>query len=243
MRQEQNLRQDGASNLDSGALMGVLMRQARHCQTAVKTIPPYGEFMDQSLAGMNIAVLLTDGFEQVEFTEPRHALEQQGAGIKVVSDKPGKVQGYNHDDKADQFDVDLTFNLANANDFDAVLLPGGKINGDRIRHIEGAKQFVQAMDELGKPVAAICHGSWLLAAAGVAEGRTLTSWPALQDDIRKAGGNWVDREVVVDGHIITSRKPDDIPAFNNKMIELIEQKVYASAQGSRDQSTGPGLSS
>lgn len=199
--------------------------------------------MDQSLAGMNIAVLLTDGFEQIELTGPRHALEQQGAGIKIISDKPGKVQGCNHDARADQFDVDLTFDLANANDFDAALLPGGKINGGHIRDIAGARQFVQAMDELGKPIAAICHGSWLLAAAGLVEGRTLTSWPALQDDIRKAGGNWVDREVVVDGNLVTSRKPDDIPMFNDKMIALIEQKVYSSAQGSRDESTGAGLSS
>lgn len=198
--------------------------------------------MDTTLTGMNIAILVTDGFEQSEFTEPRAALEQQGASTKVVSSKRGKVQGFNHDTKADQFDVDLTFEEADAKDFDAVLLPGGVMNGDQIRIIPEAQGFVRDMDDDGKPIAAICHGGWLLVSSGLVEGRTMTSWPTLCDDIRNAGGNWVDQEVVVDGNLITSRKPDDIPAFNAKVIDKMFERFAASARGTRDEQTGIGLS-
>ena len=141
-----------------------------------------------ALGGMKIAVLMTDGFEQVEFTGPRDALTQQGATINVISSQRGKVQGFHHDTKADRFDVDLSFDEADPSAFDAVLLPGGVMNGDSLRMITQAQVFVQRMDEAGKIIAAICHGGWLLVSADLVEGRTLTSWPTLQDDIRNAGG-------------------------------------------------------
>lgn len=194
--------------------------------------------MDQALTGMNIAILVTDGFEQVEMTEPRTALEQQGASAKIISSKHGKVQGFHHDAKGDQFDVDLIFQEAAPDDFDAVLLPGGVFNGDQIRIIPEAQRFVQRMDEAGKPIAAICHGGWLLVSAGLVEGRTMTSWPTLQDDIRNAGGNWVDQEVMVDGNLVSSRKPSDIPAFNRKMIDKFFERMTASRRGSSDEATG-----
>lgn len=199
--------------------------------------------MDQTLTGMTVAILVTDGFEQIEFTAPRDALSQADATIKVVSGRRGKVQGFNHDTKADQFDVDLTFADADPKEFDAVLLPGGVMNGDRIRMVREAQHFVQEIDADGKPIAAICHGAWLLVSARLVEGRTLTSWPTLQDDIRNAGGKWVDEEVVVDGNLITSRKPGDIPAFNQKMVEAMLARLNASARGSRDERSDVGLSS
>jgi protease I len=202
-----------------------------------------GGIMDnQTLSGLHVAILVTDGFEQVEFTEPRAALEQQGALTKVISSKRSKVQGFHHDVKGDQFDVDLTFAEADPKDFDAALLPGGVMNGDQIRIIPEAQHFIQEMNEDGKPIAAICHGGWLLVSARLAEDRTMTSWPTLQDDIRNAGGKWVDQEVVVDGNLITSRKPADIPAFNQKMCDVLLQRRHAGARGTRDEQTGIGLS-
>jgi protease I len=190
--------------------------------------------MEHMLGGMNIAILVTDDFEQAELTGPRTALEEAGASPKIVSQKRGKVQGFNHDVKADQFDVDLTFDEADPEDFDAVLLPGGVINADQIRMIPQAQQFVRRMQEQGKPIAVICHGPWLLVSAGLMKGRTITSWPSLQDDIRNAGGTWVDQEVMVDENWVSSRKPADIPAFNDKMLELLSERFSASARGSRD---------
>lgn len=198
--------------------------------------------MDFTLNGMNIAILVTDGFEQVEFTDPRTALEQQGASAKVISAKRGKVQGFHHDVKADQFDVDLTFSEADPKDFDGVLLPGGVMNGDQIRIIPEAQRFVQQMDDDGKPIAAICHGAWLLVSAKLVDGRTMTSWPTLQDDIRNAGGTWIDQEVVVDGNLVTSRKPGDIPAFNQKVADVLFQRLSGSVRGTRDEQSGIGLS-
>lgn len=198
--------------------------------------------MDTTLAGANVAILVTNGFEQVEFTEPRVALEQQGAATTVISIQRGNVQGFNHDVKADLFDVDLAFAEADPKDFDAVLLPGGVMNGDQIRIIPQAQRFVQQMDEDGKPIFAICHGAWLLVSAKLVEGRTLTSWPTLQDDIRNAGGNWVDQEVVVDGNLVSSRKPGDILAFNQKIVDVLFQRLHASARGTRDEQTGIGIS-
>ena len=194
--------------------------------------------MDQSLSGMNIAILVSDGFEEAEFAEPRKALEQQGAITRVVSARRGKVQGFNHHDKADQFDVDLTFGELDVKDFDGVLLPGGVINGDQTRIIPEAQRFVRDMDDAGKPIAVICHGGWLLVSAGVVDGRTMTSWPTLQDDIRNAGGICTDQDVVVDGNLISSRKPADIPAFNQKMVEKMSERVTASARGTRDEQRG-----
>ena len=197
---------------------------------------------NQTLPGLHVAVLLTDGFEQVEFTEPRTVLEQHGAIIKIISSARGKVKGVDHDQPGDEFNVDATFDEADPMDFDAVLLPGGKENGSRIRSIDAAQHFMRHIDEDGKPIAAICHGSWLLASAGLVEGRTLTSWPLIQDDIRGAGGNWVDEEVVVDGNLVTSRKPDDIPAFNQKMVEAFSWRMNASP-GAQAEGAGVGPSS
>jgi protease I len=197
---------------------------------------------EQSLGGLNIAILVTDGFEQVELTGPREALENVGATTRIVSSRHGTVQGFNHDAKADQFDVDLTFDEAASENFDAVLLPAGAFNADQIRAIPEAQHIVQRMHEDGKPIAAICHGAWLLVSAGLVEGKTVTSWPTLQDDIRNAGGKWVDQQVAVDGNLVSSRKPDDIPAFNQAFIELLMQRVNASLHGTQDQQTGIGLS-
>lgn len=199
--------------------------------------------MEHRLNGMNIAILVTNGFEQIELTGPRDALDEAGATTRIVSTQRGKVQGFHHDTKADQFGVDLTFDEADPEDFDAVLLPGGVYNADQLRMVPQAQQFVRQMQQQGKPIAVICHGAWLLVSAGLAHGRTLTSWPTLQDDIRNAGGNWIDQEVVVDKNIVSSRKPDDIPAFNDKMLELLTSRFEGSARGTGDeQGAGIGIS-
>ena len=191
--------------------------------------------------GMKVAILVTDGFEQVEMTAPRDALRQQGCDARIISNKPGKVQGFRHHDKADQFDVDLTFAQADAKDFDAVLLPGGVINGDQLRVISEAQRFVRDIDDAGKPLFVICHGGWVLVSAGLVDGRTMTSWPTLRDDIVNAGGDWIDKDVVVDGNWVSSRKPDDIPAFNDKMIDLLQQKQAGTLQGRRGDQQGIGI--
>jgi protease I len=188
----------------------------------------------QTLEGMHIAILVTDGFEQVEFTEPKKALEEAGAITKVISSKRGKVQGFNHDTKADRFDVDLIFEEADPKDFDGVLLPGGVFNADQIRIIPEAQRIVQGVHSDGKPIAVICHAPWLLVSARLVKGKTLTSWPSLQDDIRNAGAHWVDKEVVVDGKWVSSRKPADIPAFNQKMIEVFEERKRQHLRGTPD---------
>lgn len=197
---------------------------------------------EQSLVGMNIAILVTDGFEQVELTGPRKALEDAGATAGIVSSRHGKVQGFNHDVKADQFNVDLTFDEADPGEFDAVLLPGGAFNSDQIRIIPQAQHFVQEVQAQDKPIAVICHGAWLLVSSGLVKGRTMTSWPTLQDDIRNAGGQWVDQEVVIDGNWVSSRKPDDIPAFNQALIDLLKSRTGAHLRGTQNQQTGIGLS-
>jgi protease I len=183
----------------------------------------------QDLSGCKVAILVVDGFEQVEMTEPRKALQQAGAHTTLISQKPGQVQGFNHTDKADKFDVDKTFDDCQPDDFDAVLLPGGAVNADAMRIIPQAQQFVQAIQKAGKPIAVICHGGWLLVSAGLVKGRTMTSWPTLQDDVRNAGGDWVDREVVRDGNWVSSRKPQDIPAFNREMLQVISEMRHADA--------------
>ncbi|HYD78926.1 MAG TPA: type 1 glutamine amidotransferase domain-containing protein [Paucimonas sp.] len=199
--------------------------------------------MEHRLNGMSIAILATTGFEQAELTEPRAALDEAGAATKIVSTQRGRITGFHHDAKADQFDVDLTFDEAEADDFDAVLLPGGVYNADQLRIVPQAQQFVRRMQEQGKPIAAICHGAWLLVSAGLVSGRTLTAWPTLQDDIRNAGGAWVDREVVVDGNLVSSRKPDDIPAFNDKLLELLTARFAGSVRGTGDEAgTSIGIS-
>jgi protease I len=192
---------------------------------------------EPKMNGRTIAILVNDGFEQVELTGPREALERAGAITHIVSGKKGKVQGFNHDEKADQFDVAKTFDEADASAYDAILLPGGALNADDIRMSDGARKIVRDADREGKPIAVICHGPWLLVSAGLVQGRTLTSWPTLQDDIRNAGGNWVDQEVVVDGNLISSRKPDDIPAFNRTLIETLTRQTRESTSGTADEVT------
>ena len=172
-----------------------------------------------SLEGKTVAILVTDGFEQVELTGPRDALQQAGARTRVVSPRPDKVRAWKTQDWGEAFAVDDDVHSADAANFDALLLPGGVMSPDHLRANRSATRFVKAFFDAGKPVAAICHGPWTLIDAGVVEGRRLTSWPSLQTDLRNAGADWVDEEVVVDQGLVSSRKPDDLPAFNRKMIE------------------------
>jgi len=180
----------------------------------------------RSLSGKRVAILATDGVEQVELTEPRKALDSAGATTKVVSPKSGSIKGWNHTEWGEQIPVDVSLDSASANDFDALLLPGGVMNPDHLRMNRSAVNFVRAFFEAGKPVAAICHGPWLLVEADVARGRNVTSWPSLQTDLRNAGASWSDSQVVTDHGLVTSRKPDDIPAFNKKMIEEFAEGVH-----------------
>jgi protease I len=175
--------------------------------------------MPNKLSGKKVAILAADGFEEVELTKPKKALEEAGAKTAVISIKSGEIQGMNHADKGEKVAVDLTLDNAEPEDFDALVIPGGLMNPDTLRSTPEALEFTRHFFREGKPVAAICHGPWVLIDAGVVGGRTLTSWPAIKTDVRNAGGNWVDEEVVVDNGLVTSRKPDDIPAFNEKMIE------------------------
>jgi protease I len=171
------------------------------------------------LAGKKLAILATDGFEQVELTEPRRLLSEAGATMVLVAPKKGKIQGFHHLDKADQFDVDMELEQADAAEFDGLVLPGGVANPDALRMNPRAVRFVKAFAERGKPIAAICHGPWTLVEADAVRGRQVTSWPSLKTDLTNAGARWVDQEVVTDRGLVTSRKPDDIPAFVQKAIE------------------------
>ena len=182
--------------------------------------------MANDLNGMRIAILITDGFEQVEMTDPRKALDEAGAKTEIVSPMHGEVQGWNHHEKGRKFHVDVELNSADPHNYDALLLPGGVLNPDQLRMNPLAVQFVKTFIDEGKPVAAICHGPWMLVEADVVRGRTLTSWPSIKTDLRNAGANWVDEEVVVDHGIVTSRKPGDIPAFNRKMIAEFHVRAH-----------------
>jgi protease I len=182
---------------------------------------------EQKLKGKKVAIVAADMVEQVELVEPRKALEDAGAETELISLKPGEIRGFNHFDPADSFKVDRTAEEVDASEYDALLLPGGVGNPDQLRGDENVVSFIRDFFEAGKPVAVICHGPWTLVEAGVVKGRTLTSWPTLQTDIRNAGGTWVDQEVVVDQGLVTSRKPDDIPAFNAKMIEEFAEGTHA----------------
>ena len=173
-----------------------------------------------TLDGLRVAILATDGFEQSELLEPRKALDAAGAETDVVSPKDGKVRGWNHKEWGQEVDVDQSLDSVDAKDYDALLLPGGVMNPDTLRMQPKAVAFVKAFFDARKPVAAICHGPWTVVEAGVAEGYKMTSWPSLKTDIENSGGEWVDQEVVVDGNLITSRKPDDIPAFNRELVKL-----------------------
>jgi len=183
--------------------------------------------MEQKLKGKKVAILVTDGFEQVELTEPRRALDEAGAQTEIVSPAPGRVKGWKHVEWGDTFPVDTPLDRAEAGRYDALLLPGGVMNADTLRRDEKALRFVKSFFESGKPVAAICHAPWTLIDAGVVHRRTLTSFESIQTDLKNAGATWVDREVVVDEGLVTSRKPDDIPAFNKKMVEEFAEGRHA----------------
>lgn len=177
----------------------------------------------EQLNGKKVAILVEDGFEQVELTSPKEALENAGAQTYIISPKSDKVKGWEHTKWGQEFPVDVTIEQANANDYDALLLPGGVMNPDKLRTNKSAVQFVRSFFDQKKPVAAICHGPWMLAEADVVDGRKMTSYPSIQTDLKNAGAKWVDQEVVVDQGLVTSRKPDDLPAFNRKMVEEIAE--------------------
>ena len=179
--------------------------------------------MDGQLKGKKVAILATDGFEQSELFKPKQALEDAGAEVTIVSLKSGEIKGWNEKDWGETIAVDLTIDEANAEDFDALQLPGGVMNPDKLRVDEKAVAFVKAFFDAGKPVAAICHAPWTLINAEVVKGRELTSYPTLRKDLENAGAKWTDSEVVVDNGLITSRNPNDIPAFNKKLIEEIAE--------------------
>ena len=177
--------------------------------------------MAQNLNGVRVAILATDGFEQSELLEPRRALEEAGARTEVVSLKSGKIKGWNHKEWGEAVGVDKTVDSVDAKNYDALLLPGGVMNPDSLRMDAKAVAFVKAFFVAKKPVAAICHGPWTIIEAAAVKGRTLTSWPSLKTDIQNAGGTWVDHEAVVDGNLVTSRNPKDIPAFNREIAKLL----------------------
>jgi protease I len=177
----------------------------------------------ENLKGLTVAILVADGFEQVELVNPRQALDQAGARTCIVSPTGERVRAWNFTDWGDTFPVDVALERAQPHDFDALLLPGGVMNPDRLRMQEKAVAFVQAFFDASKPVAVICHGPWTVIEAGAARGRRIASWPSLKTDLRNAGAAWVDEEVVVDGNLVSSRKPDDLPAFNREMLELFSR--------------------
>jgi protease I len=175
----------------------------------------------RQLGGLKVAILVDDLFEQAELAEPKKALEAAGARAEIVSRHGPQVRGMHHDKPGDSFQVDVPLERADPEAYDALVLPGGTLNADSLRMVEAAQRFAQAFEAARKPIAVICHGPWLLVSAGLVQGRTLTSWPSLQDDIRNAGGTWVDREVVVDTNWISSRKPADLPAFNRELVAAL----------------------
>jgi protease I len=176
--------------------------------------------MANELQGKRIAFLMAnEGVEQVEFVEPRKAVEAAGAKVDVIASKADQIQAFNHLDKADTFDVDKTTSDAKSDEYDGIVIPGGVANPDQLRMDKDAVRFLREFFAAGKPVGAICHAPWILVEADVVDGRQVTSWPSLQTDVRNAGGNWVDEKVVVDSGLVTSRKPDDLPAFNSKIVE------------------------
>jgi protease I len=179
-----------------------------------------------ALQGFRVAILATDGFEQSELLEPKKALDAAGATTKVISPKDGEIRGWNHKEWGERVNVDQTVNAAYPQKFDALVLPGGVMNPDALRMLSGAVTFVRSFFDAGKPVAAICHGPWTIVESGVAKGYRMTSWPSLKTDIINAGGDWVDQEVTVHKNLVTSRKPDDLPAFNREMIALFSKHQH-----------------
>jgi protease I len=182
--------------------------------------------MANTLSGKKVAILVEQGFEQVEMTQPKQALEQAGAKTQIISPQQGKVKSWEHTNWGKEYPVDVNLDQAKPEDYDALLLPGGVMNPDHLRRNEKAVQFVKSFFEAGKPVAAICHAPWTLIDAGVVSGRSMTSYPSLKMDLINAGANWTDQEVVVDNGLVTSRNPNDIPAFNDKMIEEFAEGVH-----------------
>jgi protease I len=182
----------------------------------------------ETLSGLNVAIMVTDGFEQVELTEPRKALDEAGATTKIVSPKHDRVRAWNFTEWSIYLPVDVALDQAKPDDFDVLLLPGGVINPDKLRMIPEAVAFAKSFFDAGKPVAAICHGPWTVIETGAARGRRMTSWPSLKTDLKNAGADWVDEEAVVDRGLVTSRNPDDIPAFNRETI-----KLFSSVRGRR----------
>jgi protease I len=181
-----------------------------------------------SLSGLRVAILVENGFEQVELAQPRTALDRVGAKTSIVSPAGQRVRAWNLTNWGDDFDVDMPLNRAQPQDFDALLLPGGVMNPDRLRTEPPAVAFVKAFFDAGKPVAVICHGPWTIIETGAARGRRIASWPSLKTDLRNAGAEWVDQEAVVDGNMVSARKPDDIPAFNHAMLDLFSRARQAS---------------
>jgi protease I len=182
--------------------------------------------MNNLLKDKKIAILMTDGVEEIEFTEPKKALEREGAEVHVISPKTSSVKSWDHDHWSNEYKVDKTLDEANAKDYNGLLLPGGVMNPDHLRGNKKAVDFTKSFFASGKPIAAICHGPWTLIETGALEGRTLTSYPSLKTDIKNAGATWVDEEVVVDQGLVTSRNPDDIPAFCKKMVEEFCEGVH-----------------
>ncbi|MGD0269139.1 MAG: type 1 glutamine amidotransferase domain-containing protein [Candidatus Sulfotelmatobacter sp.] len=188
--------------------------------------------MSNNLQGKTIAILATDGFEQSELIKPKQALEEAGARTQVVSPTENKIKGWDHKDWGKEVSVDVPLKSADPSQYDALLLPGGVMNPDQLRMNPDAVKFVKSFIDQGKPVAAICHGPWMLVETGAVRGRTVTSWPSLKTDIQNAGGTWVDEEVIESNGVVTSRKPDDIPAFNREMIALFSKGAAKAAPGS-----------
>ncbi|HSV17639.1 MAG TPA: type 1 glutamine amidotransferase domain-containing protein [Casimicrobiaceae bacterium] len=183
----------------------------------------------KDLTNKRVAIVATDGFEQSELLEPKKALEAAGARVDVISLKPGRIRGWKMKDWGDEVEVDAVVGSVRADDYDALVLPGGVINPDKLRLHEDVLAFVRAFFEQSKPVGAICHGPWTLINAGVVKGRHVTSWPSLRQDLLNAGARWTDEEVVAERGLVTSRKPDDLPAFNRKLVEEIAEGVHAPA--------------
>jgi protease I len=173
-----------------------------------------------NLHELRVAVIATDGVEEIELASPVRALREAGARVDIISDHSGEIQGFQHHGKAGKTKVDRTLDAASPNDYDALVLPGGALNADQMRANPKVRQFIYEIDRSGRPMAVICHAPWELISAGIISGRTLTSWPTIQDDVRNAGGRWEDREVVVDANLVTSRGPKDLPAFNREMLAL-----------------------
>jgi protease I len=188
----------------------------------------------ENLQGKKVAILVADGFEQVELTGPKQALDHAGAKTAIVSPAEGKVKGWNHTEWGDRLPVDVPLQGANPEDYDALLLPGGVMNPDKLRANPTAVRFVKSFVDTGKPIAAICHGPWTLIEAGGVRGRKMTSYGSIQTDLKNAGAHWVDQEAVTDGNLVTSRKPDDIPAFNRAMVELFAQAEGGARREARE---------